>query len=78
LVRHPAGRAIGGKTVFYGLNVHHPEIIRGILEQILATGDVVGRDEQGRIVLAVVVDDWLFDELAGFGADLADREPVAG
>jgi hypothetical protein len=56
-------------------NVHHPEVMRGILERVLATGDVLGRDRHGRTVLAVSVDDWLFGELAGFGADLDELEP---
>ena len=37
-------------------NVHHPEIMRGILEQVLATGDVLGYDGEGRIVMAVGVE----------------------
>jgi hypothetical protein len=41
------------------------------------TGDVLGRDQAGRIVLAVVVDGWLFDELAAFGTELEDLEPKA-
>lgn len=56
-------------------NVHHPDVMRGILEGILATGDVIGTAGPGRTVLAVTVDDWMFDELAGFGADLEDCEP---
>lgn len=55
-------------------NLHHPEIMRSVLERILATGDVIGRDEHGRTVLAVAVDNWLFDALAAFGSDLEDRE----
>jgi hypothetical protein len=59
----------------FTLNLGHPEIMRSILAQILATGDVLGRDEVGRTVLAVAVEDWLFDELAALDADLADLEP---
>jgi hypothetical protein len=29
----------------------------------------------GRVVLAVAVDEWLFDELAAFGTKLEDLEP---
>jgi hypothetical protein len=56
-------------------NLGHPEIMRAILANVLATGDVLGRDQAGRIVLAVAVDVWLFDELAAFGAELEDLEP---
>jgi hypothetical protein len=56
-------------------NLGHPEIMRSILSQILGTGDVLGRDEAGRTVLAVSVEDWLFDALATFDADLEDLEP---
>ena len=56
-------------------NIHHPDVMRCILEQILATGDVVGSDGPGRTVLAVTVENWLFDELAALGADLEDCEP---
>jgi hypothetical protein len=56
-------------------NLGHPEIMRAILANVLATGDVVGRDQAGRIVLAVAVDAWLFDELAAFGTELEDLEP---
>ena len=59
----------------YCVNLHHPEIMRGVLEQILGTGDVLGRDKNGRTILAVAVDDWLFDALAAFGTDLEDAEP---
>lgn len=62
------------ETAGFVPNLHHPEIMRGVLERILATGDVIGRDEHGRTVLAVAVDNWLFDELAAFGADLEDRD----
>jgi hypothetical protein len=60
-----------------GLNLAHPEIMRSVLSQILATGDVVGRDGSGRTILAVAVDDWLFDALAAFESDLEDFEPEA-
>jgi hypothetical protein len=59
-------------------NLGHPEIMRTILANLLATGDVLGRDQAGRIVLAVAVDEWLFDELAAFGTELEDLEPEPG
>lgn len=37
----------------FTLNLEHSEIMRGILARILGTGDVLGRDEAGRTVLAV-------------------------
>ena len=39
------------------------------------SGDVLGHDSEGRIVLTVAVEPWLFDELAAFGSDVEDREP---
>ena len=59
----------------YILNVHHPDVMRGILENILDTGDVIGSAGPGRTVLAVTIEDWLFDALAAFGTDLEDLEP---
>ena len=59
----------------YALNVHHPEIMRAILQGIVETGDVLGEAGLGRTVLSVTVDDWLIDELAALGADLEDVEP---
>ena len=56
-------------------NLGHPEIMRAILANVLATGDVLGRDQAGRIVLAVAVEAWLFDELAAFGTELENLEP---
>jgi hypothetical protein len=56
-------------------NLGHPEIMRAILANVLATGDVIGRDRKGRIVLAVAVEAWLFDELAAFGTELENLEP---
>src|SRR5438105_1714702 len=50
-------------------NIYHPDVMRSILKQILATGDVIGTAGQGRTVPAVAVDNWSFHELAGFGAD---------
>jgi hypothetical protein len=58
----------------YVVNVHHPKIMRSILGQILATGNVIGTATPGRTVLAVTVDNWLFDELATFGTDMEDHE----
>jgi hypothetical protein len=56
-------------------NLNHLEIMRTILTNVLATGDVVCRNPAGRIVLAVAIDDWLLDELAAFGTELEDLEP---
>lgn len=54
----------------FGLNLAHPKIMRAILAQVQATGDVLGRDEEGRTVLAVAVDNWRFDAMAGFDTDI--------
>ena len=49
--------------------------MRGILERVLGTGDVLGHDSSGRIMLAVAIEPWLFDALAEFGTDMEDIEP---
>ena len=62
-------------TSGYVPNINHPDVMRSILEQIVDTGDAIGSAGPGRTILAVTVDNWLFDELAALGSDLADREP---
>ena len=62
-------------TSGYVPNIHHPDVMRSILEQIVDTGDVIGSAGPGHTILAVTVDNWLIDELAALGSDLADREP---
>jgi hypothetical protein len=69
---------VTGEAAGYLPDIHHPGIMRGVLERIPATGDVLGRDRQGRTLLAAAIDDWLLDELVGFGADLADLELERG
>lgn len=64
-------RGVAGGHV---VNLHHPDVMRAILEQILTTGDVIGHDPDGSPILAVTVAPWLFDEIAAFGSDLADLE----
>ena len=70
---------LSGMTIqdgdLFTLDLGHPEIMRTILAQVLATGDVIGRDAQGRTVLTVAVEDWLFDAMAALDADLEDLEP---
>jgi hypothetical protein len=58
----------------YVPNVHHPEIMRAILQEIVETGDVIGAAGPGQTVLAVTIDNWLIDELASLGADLEESE----
>jgi hypothetical protein len=59
----------------YALKVHHPEVMRSILEQIVETGDVIGTAGPDRTVIAVTVDNWFIDELAALGTDHEDMEP---
>ena len=59
----------------YVPNIHHPDIMRSILEGIVETGDVIGTAGASRTILAVTVDNWLIDELAALGIDLEDWEP---
>ena len=61
-------------TSLYVPNIHHPDVMRSILQQIVDTGDVIGPAGPGQTILAVTVDDWLIDELAALGSDVADRE----
>ena len=42
---------------------------------MLETGDVVGRDEHGRTVITVAVEDWMFDWLMTHGSEDEDLEP---
>jgi hypothetical protein len=49
--------------------------MRAVLSGILATGDVLDRDEFDRTIIAVAVENWHFDELAVFGTELEDLEP---
>jgi hypothetical protein len=62
----------------YVPNVHHPDVMRAILEGVVETGEVPGTPGPGRTTLAVTLDDWLSDEPAVFGADVEDREPEEG
>jgi hypothetical protein len=67
--------ASGGTIGHVVPDIHHPEVMRGVLERVPATGDVLGRDDAGRVVLAIAVEPWLLDELAAFGGDLDELEP---
>jgi hypothetical protein len=62
-------------AVGYVPNVHHPEVMRSILEQIVATGDVLGAAGPGCTFLAGTIDNWRIDELAFTGPATVDREP---
>lgn len=64
-----------GSTSLPDLDLGCPKVLRTILSGVLATGDVVGHDEAGRVVLAVAVEGWLFDKLAALDVDLEDLEP---
>lgn len=50
--------------------------MRAVLSGIVATGDVIGQDADGRTVLAVAVEDWLLDALADLDAGAEDLEVV--
>ena len=65
-------------TSGYVPNINHPDVMRSILEQIVDTGDAIGAAGPGRTILAITVDNWMIDELAALGSDLADREPEEG
>jgi hypothetical protein len=70
--------AINGGASGYIPNIYHPDVIRSSLEKIVATCDVMSTAGPGRTVLVVTADDWLFDELAACGSDLAHRKHDLG
>jgi len=47
---------------------------RTILHHLLEHGDIAGRDAVGRRVIALAVDDWLFEQLMTFDAGAEDLE----
>lgn len=47
---------------------------RALLHQVLAQGDIVGRDGAGRTIIELTVDDWVLEKLMSFDADAADLE----
>lgn len=42
---------------------------------MLETGDVVGCDPSGRVVITLAIEDWLLEKLETFGAGDEDLEP---
>jgi hypothetical protein len=62
----------------HSINVEAPPTMRAVLRQILETGDVLGRDASGRVVLTLAIDEWLLDKLAAFDAAAEDLEPEEG
>ena len=55
--RHPGSETTGGEPVTSGYvpNIHHPDVMRSMLEQIVDTGDVIGPAGPGQTILAVTV-----------------------
>ena len=47
---------------------------RALLHHLLEHGDIVGRDDVGRAVVQLVVDDWTLDNLMAFDVDAAELE----
>jgi hypothetical protein len=60
------------------INFEAPPIMRAVLRQILETGDVLGRDASGRVVITLAVEEWLLDKRAAFGAEAEDLEGEEG
>ena len=52
--------------------------MRAVLRQILETGDVVGTDTSGRVVITLAVDAWLLNKLAAFDGEAEDLEAEEG
>jgi hypothetical protein len=57
---------------------HRGPIIRAVLRQILETGDVVGTDTSGRVVITLAVDAWPLNKLAAFDGEAEDLEAEEG
>jgi hypothetical protein len=53
---------------------HRGPIIRAVLRQILETGDVVGTDTSGRVVITLAVDAWPLNKLTAFDGEAEDLE----
>jgi hypothetical protein len=51
--------------------------MRAVLRQILETGDVVGTDTSGRVVITLAVDAWPL-KLAAFDGEAEDLEAAEG
>jgi hypothetical protein len=49
-----------------------------VLRQILETGDVVGTDISGRVVITLAVDAWPLNKLAAFDGEAEDLEAEEG
>ena len=47
---------------------------RTILHHLLAHGDIAGRDDAGRTLITLAVDDWLLDHLLTFDAGAEELE----
>ncbi len=62
------------------INLEAPVMMRAVLRQILETGDVVGRDPSGRVLITLAVDEWLLEKFAAFdvGAEVVLLSPAAG
>jgi hypothetical protein len=60
------------------INLEAPPIMRAVLRQILETGDVLGKDASGRVVITLAVDEWLLDKLVAFDAEAEDLENEEG
>lgn len=48
---------------------------REVVSAILQTGDIVGENAEGRVLIQLAADDWMLEELAAFDAHLEDLEP---
>jgi hypothetical protein len=47
---------------------------RTILHHLLERGDIAGRDAEGRKVITLAIDDWLFEQLMIFDAGAEELE----
>jgi hypothetical protein len=52
--------------------------MRAALRQILETGDVVGTNTSGRVVITLAVDAWPHDKLAACDGEAEDLEAKQG
>jgi hypothetical protein len=55
--------------------LEHTAALQAFVSALVEQGDHVGEDDQGRVVMELAIEPWIFDALCLLGADTADMEP---
>lgn len=55
--------------------LEHTAALQAFVSALVEHGDVKWHDEQGRIVMQLAIEPWIFDALCLLGADAEDLEP---